>query len=196
MAPQSEVFRSKIWAAIPLLTLGLGTAMPFAYAAILFRSRTFALFAGMYGTLGFLYLWLLNATSTSDNWQSAVGAALALATVCAGTGHIWALHQETIEGPGQRIRAGDDPSIRRANDRLRLRKEAHQIAANQPDLARELRIGRPDLPRYFDDGGLVDVNHVPSEILEKMPDIDRGLALRIVETRSIVGRFDSLEDLA
>ena len=32
-------------------------------------------------------------------------------------------------------------------------------------LAQELKIGRPDLPRDYDDGGLVDVNHVPAAIL-------------------------------
>lgn len=195
-AATPEVFRSKVWASVPLLTLGFGTAMPFVYAAIRFRSRTFALFAAMYGTLAFLCLWLLNATPATDTWQSAVGAAVALASVCGGTGHIWALHQETVEGPGQRTSTSDNPAIRRAQDRLRLREEARRIASRQPDVARELRIGRPDLPRYFDDGGLVDINHVPPEIIEKLPDIGRDAAQHIVVTRSVVGRFDSLEDLA
>ena len=31
--------------------------------------------------------------------------------------------------------------------------------------ARELRIGRPELPREYDDGGLVDVNRVPGAAL-------------------------------
>jgi hypothetical protein len=34
-----------------------------------------------------------------------------------------------------------------------------------PVLARELRIGRPDVPRQFDDGGLVDLNHAPVPVL-------------------------------
>ena len=34
-----------------------------------------------------------------------------------------------------------------------------------PALAGELRIGRPDLPREYDDGSLVDVNRVPGAVL-------------------------------
>jgi hypothetical protein len=36
-------------------------------------------------------------------------------------------------------------------------------------LAAELRIGRPDLPRHFDDGGLIDVNTVPAQVLSRLP---------------------------
>jgi hypothetical protein len=36
-------------------------------------------------------------------------------------------------------------------------------------MAWELRIGRPDLPRVYDDGGLIDVNHVPPQVLATLP---------------------------
>ena len=48
---------------------------------------------------------------------------------------------------------------------MRLRREARRLQQDNPVLAQELKIGRPDLPRGYDDGGLVDVNHVPAAIL-------------------------------
>jgi hypothetical protein len=52
-----------------------------------------------------------------------------------------------------------------AEERMRLRREARKLCQDNPVLAQELKIGRPDLPRDYDDGGLVDVNHVPAAIL-------------------------------
>jgi DNA uptake protein ComE-like DNA-binding protein len=66
---------------------------------------------------------------------------------------------------------------------------------DDPDLATDVRIGRPDLPRSFDDGGLVDVNHVPASFLVKLPGIDAPPAERIVATRHEVGGFGSIADL-
>jgi hypothetical protein len=75
------------------------------------------------------------------------------------------------------------------------RERAREIIASDPALARELRIGRPDLPRQFDDGGLVDVNYVPAPVL-----VDRlGLsqeAARVAEARARLGRFSSPAELA
>ncbi|WP_460309016.1 hypothetical protein [Actinocorallia aurea] len=48
-----------------------------------------------------------------------------------------------------------------ANMRRELRRQAREQARDLV-LARDLCIGRPDLPRYYDDGGLIDVNHVPA----------------------------------
>ena len=64
-----------------------------------------------------------------------------------------------------------------------------------PDLAAELKIGRPDQDANFDDGGLIDVNHVPAQFLTELPCIDAKLARRIVETRASISGFDSLDDM-
>jgi hypothetical protein len=49
--------------------------------------------------------------------------------------------------------------------------------------ARELRIGRPDLPREYDHGGLVDVDHVPGEILTSRLGLAPGETAAIVVAR-------------
>jgi hypothetical protein len=52
-----------------------------------------------------------------------------------------------------------------AGERMRLRREARKLCQDSPVLAQELTIGRPDPPRDYDDGGLVDVNRVPAAVL-------------------------------
>lgn len=47
----------------------------------------------------------------------------------------------------------------------RKRDELRELAQRDPHLARDLWIGRPDLPRQSDDGGLVDINSTPAEVL-------------------------------
>jgi DNA uptake protein ComE-like DNA-binding protein len=62
-------------------------------------------------------------------------------------------------------------------------------------LAAELRIGRPDLERTYDDGGLVDVNHVPADTLVVYLDMAPEVAREIVRTRAIRDGFTSADDL-
>jgi DNA uptake protein ComE-like DNA-binding protein len=78
---------------------------------------------------------------------------------------------------------------------LRARSKALRILRKNPELATELGIGRPDLSRTYDDGGLIDVNHVPLALIEQLPGVDGELALRISDVRSDVGGFDSIDDM-
>jgi hypothetical protein len=68
-------------------------------------------------------------------------------------------------------------------------EEARAIAARDVDLARELRIGRPDLPRQFDDGGLVDLNHVPTPVIVQLPGLPEAEAAQVIEARDRFGGF-------
>jgi hypothetical protein len=101
----------------------------------------------------------------------------------------------TGEGKPGSITAANEAVIRDSRDRLLARRKALAIVRDNPDLATELRIGRPDLPRSFDDAGLVDVNHVPASFLVELPGIDAPLAERIVAARDEVGGFVSISDL-
>jgi len=60
---------------------------------------------------------------------------------------------------------------------------------HDPALATALKIGRPDQQPEFDDGGLVDVNHVPASVLADLPGFDPAMAERVVSARE---RFDGL----
>ncbi len=86
-------------------------------------------------------------------------------------------------------------AISESKNRIRLRDKARRIAKRNPRLADELGIGRPDLRKTFDDGGLIDVNHVPEPYLLHLPGMDQDLAARIVELRQSVGGFDAAGDV-
>lgn len=76
-----------------------------------------------------------------------------------------------------------------------LRNQARLIAAHQPALARSLGIGRPDLPRQYDDGGLIDLNDAPADLLDILPGITGKQAAAIVVSRTQQGRFHLVDDL-
>lgn len=96
--------------------------------------------------------------------------------------------------PVQRFN-GNAQAIAMANMRRQLRDQARQHARDVV-LARDLRIGRPDLPRHYDDGGLIDVNHVPAPVLTAITGITPEMAEHIVQVRSQVVGFSSAEELA
>ena len=80
-----------------------------------------------------------------------------------------------------------------AEQRLRERREAQQLALEQPDLAHELGIGRPDRPGA-QAAGLVDVNGAPADVIEELPGVNRALAEHIVKVREEVNGFSSVAD--
>jgi hypothetical protein len=86
-------------------------------------------------------------------------------------------------------------AVAAATMRRELRRRARELVAADPGLARELRIGRLDLPRQYDDGGLIDVNHVPPPSLTALSGVTPEIAERIVSIRERVGPFSSAEEL-
>jgi DNA uptake protein ComE-like DNA-binding protein len=80
-----------------------------------------------------------------------------------------------------------------AEQRLAERREAQKLARENPALAQELGVGRPDRPGA-QAAGLVDVNNAPAEAIATLPGIDAELAQRIVATREQVDGFSSLAD--
>jgi DNA uptake protein ComE-like DNA-binding protein len=82
----------------------------------------------------------------------------------------------------------------RAQQRLSDRQRALEIAAQNPSLAREMGVGRPDRAGALD-AGLVDVNNAAVTALLELPGVDGDVATQIVETREQVDGFSSLEDL-
>jgi hypothetical protein len=77
----------------------------------------------------------------------------------------------------------------------RKRAEARALAMRDPLAARDLRIGRPDLPRHYDDGGLIDVNNAPPKTLVDGLGISVAHATRIVDARLALGGFRHPDDL-
>jgi hypothetical protein len=159
-------------------------------AAIRLRQRRLGVAALAYGCGYSLSLWLAGGDYPDASWQANLGVLLMLAVVLASTGHAFGIGRQVF---APRLRPQRALSV--AQGRLRLRDDARRIASADPILARELGIGRPDLSPSFDDGGLVDVNHVPVDILGRLEGIDHGLAATIVEARAVLWGFESRDDL-
>lgn len=88
-----------------------------------------------------------------------------------------------------------DPAIAAALAARERRAEARRLAAEDPLLARELRIGRPDLTRTYDDGGLADLNTAPGHVLARTLGIAPAHAEQIVACRTTAGRFGTVDDV-
>jgi hypothetical protein len=175
------------WALVPLITLGLGSVATFGYAAIRLRSRWLGFCAATYGLAALAFLLLTNV-EPDPSWQSNLGVGIGLTAAAIATGHAFAIRQSVFNGP---IVTPED----KARDALRRRDRSRKLLTDNPQLARELNIGRPDLQSDFDDGGLIGVNHVPERCLILLPGVDAFLASKIIEVRDSIGGFDSLDDM-
>ncbi len=96
-------------------------------------------------------------------------------------------HMEHVAHPG-------DPRLTRARAHLAERERALSLARENPRLALEAGVGRPDLPGSYH-GGLIDVNHAPHQLLGSLPGVDAELAGRLIAAREELDGFSSLEDL-
>jgi hypothetical protein len=207
MSPRGSV----LWALIPLFTLGLGTTFVLAWAARRLRSR--ALGAGAVVALLMTVLALALSGTAGDSGSAASGGFFVLLIGGGLTTTFMVRPQLVRPDYGDRTRtrvgpawqsapgwaaprpSGVDPAISQAMGRRQRRAEARRILEGDPALARELRIGRPDLPRQFDDGGLIDVNHVPTTILATLPGFTPELAERVARTRDEHQGFAFVQEL-
>lgn len=88
------------------------------------------------------------------------------------------------------------PGVAEGLARRQLREQYRKVALDDPDLARSMGIGRPDLSRNIDDGGLLDINSLPADKLGPLAGLTGEEATRVVDARAHLGRFLSLADLA
>ena len=171
-----------MWALVPFFTLGLGAAPAFVYVALRYhRPRYFV------PAVGYAVVMTGAVTLLALGSALSIGMGTALVLACTGvaTAHTLAVKSDD-----------NDLHVAAARERLRRRAEARKLAAGNPKLAHELGIGRPDLVTRFDDGGLVDVNHSPLEVIADLPGVDVKTAERIVMTRSQLGGFASVDELS
>ncbi|GAB3865917.1 BTAD domain-containing putative transcriptional regulator [Dactylosporangium cerinum] len=84
---------------------------------------------------------------------------------------------------------------RRRNGPIERRVQARQLLVTSPVARFALAIGRPDLVRTHNDGGLIDVNAVPEHVIYKVLGMRRDVARRIIAERAQRGPFTSMLDL-
>ncbi|MGW4638049.1 hypothetical protein ACWEN6_05965 [Sphaerisporangium sp. NPDC004334] len=189
-APSGNSAASVLWALAPLLTCGAATPFTMAYAAAKLRSTMLALSAAIYA-IGMVAVVVGLADNGSD-FAEALAVIGSTGSWLVGTIHSLVIRRKVFE----RTETPNDHAVAFAQHRRELRQQARELVERDPSLARELRIGRPDLPRQYDDGGLVDVNHAPVNVIAGLPGMTPELAERVAEVRANVGGFISAEDMS
>jgi hypothetical protein len=183
---------SVLWALLPAVSLGFLVPVPFLHAAVKFRDRLAWFVAGAYLVVEVALLVRLSALPLEE---SSVYDFLWLSLIIVATIHAFLLRGRVFAiSPTQAL--ASQPVVAAALAARERREQARMMAAQDPALSRELRIGRPDLQRDFDDGGLVDVNSVPTAILIDKLGLTSAQAAQVVDARERLGGFSGPEELS
>jgi hypothetical protein len=185
-----------------VLTAGLLAAVPFWHAWSRLRRPALQKIAIVYTAVDVLLVGLLSVTpspppdgSSGNSALSTIGGFGVLAVVIVACIQLRGIRREVYALPTV-VPALADPVMARALAGRQRRDEARRMWTSDPSLANELGVGRPDLRRGFDDGGLIDVNNAPAAAFAQVCGIDVQLAETIVGTRERLGRtYYNVEEL-
>ena len=194
-----SVLRPILWASVPI---GFLSFVPFlAYAVIQRRARDWVVFAVYLAATVAMIIAVGTVGSHSNSGAGAgVGGFIVALAGCA------AVHAAIVFRPSRSLsplaasmplspRQRNREAVAQAEGRIERRKDARHLFKTNPGLARDLRIGRPDLPREYDDGGLVDVNHVPGAVLATQLGLSAAEVSDVLAVRDKLGRFGSSDEL-
>ncbi|WP_051326337.1 ComEA family DNA-binding protein [Glycomyces tenuis] len=187
-----------LWAMLPILTCGFGVAI--AFGAAVAKRRTPATIAALVGYSALSLTWICLAGTFGDQapgWADALIYAILPVVTVVATVHLFVIRPLVWAPPAPApdvlvARASGPEAVDRAR---RLRAQARGTVAADPMLAKRLGIGRPDLPRQFDDGGLVDLNHAPVGVLMSLPGVTAVSAKQIRDRVERFGPFQSLGEV-
>ncbi|TDV56624.1 hypothetical protein [Actinophytocola oryzae] len=183
---------------VTVCSLGLLAWLPFVHAGTHLRRRSVTMLACGYGLATVVIGTLLAVTPTDENGKSTnsavgvVGVLLMMATVALGCVQQSALRREVYSGAPPKDTV--DPALAAALEARERRENARRIAARDPLLARDLKIGRPDLTRTFDDGGLVDLNSAAPRVIAESCDLPVSTGEDIAAVRP-PGGFLTVDDV-
>lgn len=170
---------SWLWTLLPVASAGAAAAPAMAFAAARLRDRR---------------LWIASALYFAALFGVTIIAGFAgglfwdwIAPACLGgvvTVHAFVLRKDVFEVDVVR------------SDRQK-RRQALKLVVQDPQEAIRLFIGRVDIPETdrYPDGGLIDMNNIPSYAMRAATGIDEETADRIVSVRKELWGFESLGDL-
>ena len=186
MSPGTDVAHRSRWPYISLIPIGFGAWAPI-YAGVKAREPKWVALGALWTAM--IVLALILSSGHGHGNDGAVGALAIIAWLggIATSFSIRGAYEQQLGSP--MLQAAEV-----AEQRLRDREKAQRIARDNPSLAREMGIGRPDVTGAAD-GGLVDINNASVTALLKLPGVDGDVATEIVEAREKVHGFASLEDM-
>ncbi len=177
------------WVWLSLIPFGPGACVP-VYAGVRARARTW-IALGLLWVAAVVAAFVINASTTSgQHGTNDLAGFLFLASWVGGIATSFAVRGAYAERMSSPLLAATEAG----EQRLRERRRALQLARDNPALAREMGIGRPDRAGSAD-AGLVDVNNASIGPLLTLPGVSEDIAGQIIETRRQTGGFSSLEDL-
>ena len=176
-----------LWPLISLIPIGLGAWAPIYAGAKAKR--------GLWVGLGILWCLIVIAGFVADglsshpNSDGLTGGLLIL-------GWVGAIATSFSIAPAYRRQMSSplEAAVEAGEQRLLDHERARRLAAENPALAKEIGVGRPDRAGAAD-AGLVDVNNASVTALLKLPGVNGELATKIIETREHVHGFSSVEDM-
>ncbi|MEU4626841.1 hypothetical protein AB0G04_43535 [Actinoplanes sp. NPDC023801] len=180
---------------VPFFSAGLGTFVMVFYGGFRLRSRGHLIAAAGYlvaliGYIGGVGMFPID----SAPHNAVVGTHVVIWLV--GIGHVLVLqhlvrkHADAAPPVVPSAAPANAMALAMAAARAQRRREAQQLVLQNPVAALELKIGRPDIPnRQYDDGGLVDVNHVPAPWLQEALEVTPEQAEQIITVREQRGGF-------
>lgn len=191
--------RQLAWASVPVWSLGWLAFVPFLRLAIARRqARDWAVF-GSYLVASVVEIVTFGA-STPDSAAANFAGAVMIALMGVGAVHTLVSYRPSSTlppvAPASPCELPNRRALTTARSRISRRREARELAREDPVLARELRIGRPDLPREYDDGGLVDLNNVSPEMLASSLGLTAPEVTGVMAARQQLGGFSSAEELS
>lgn len=183
---------------ITLVSVGLLSAVPFFHAASRLQRPSLRTVGAAFAAVGLLSFAMVGSAPTNDSgevtgWLSSLGSTLALGNMFVASLLLIGLRRQVYDAVLIRPPSRNQGAMSDVGEARRRRGEARRLAAADPMMARELGIGRPDLDRY-DDGGLLDLNVASVDQLVTLCGLRRDHAARVVDARTAIGRFLSIED--
>lgn len=192
--------RGKWYFVITVASFGVLSAVPFFHAATKLHKRALRKIGAVYAAISVLGFALIgvapvDADGSPTGTLSNVGAVLLLGVMVVAIVQQIGLREDVYGQPRASLPTTDNRSaIDRVEEVRARRREARSLAHKDPFMARELRIGRPDLPRDYDDGGLVDLNSAPAPAIAECCQITPSAAQQLVTVREQIGGFGSVEE--
>ncbi|MEV6873587.1 hypothetical protein [Amycolatopsis sp. NPDC051128] len=197
-------FVSRWYFVVTMVSFGFFAWVPFVHAAVRLGRKSLYARALVFGAAAAVMAMLMSlapkdaagkVVGATGDLLTSIAVILGVAVVAVACVQQSKLRREILrQAPGERL-DGPDPALAAALAARNRRAEARKLATEDPLIARDLRIGRPDLPRNYDDGGLVDLNSAPAAVIASVCGLDVTTADEIVETRSAAGGFAAVDDV-
>jgi hypothetical protein len=182
----------------PVVSVGLLAAVPFWHAHRRVGRRPMLWAAIGYTAAPVVALMFANAVDDpardTGSFLEALPGLIYVAIIVSAVGLLVPVRRTVFGAEGRVIRE-QRAAIARSRAGRSKREAARALMRQDPAVARDLGIGRPDLARGYDDGGLVDLNSAPAAVIAAVCRIDQGIADTIVARRARVGSFYSVDDV-